>query len=259
MQKENDVLKLVAVNNNNNSGAQLTDNNISLSMVSNFLPTFDGSTDAAFWVTQLQDLQKVYKLSDDMVRALLAMKLVGKPLNWLHSRRNTVTESVAEIFSQFCLMFGTNESKMEMRKKFERRTWRFDENLTDYCNDKTKIAEKLKFEDDELIEYIIDGIPNMQLRRQTVMQRFLSVNELCKSLAAIKLPKANSESRDAAATKLDVRCYNCNSMGHYAADCNKPRRQPGTCYACGRAGHTVGQCDKNKKKDVSTSENNYKL
>ncbi|XP_073817382.1 uncharacterized protein [Musca autumnalis] len=255
IERENNFMKLMSANKNN---VQSPDNGTPLTLIGNFLPEFDGSVDAAFWISQLKDVQQSYKLSDDMLRALFATKLVGKPLQWLHTRRNIVTENLDEMFGQFCLVFGSNESKLEMRKKFERRVWRAEENFADYCSEKVKLAERLKLEDDELLEYIIEGIPNMQLRRQTVMQQYKNVNELCKSLAAIKLPKTTVVNRAAPTTKLDVRCYNCNSVGHYAADCGKPRRQPGTCYACGGSDHTVSACEQNKKKSVTKMENPYK-
>ncbi|XP_041451855.1 cellular nucleic acid-binding protein homolog [Drosophila obscura] len=55
------------------------------------------------------------------------------------------------------------------------------------------------------------------------------------------------------ATK-ELRCANCNSRGHFAKDCLKPKREPGSCYACGAFGHLVGQCPERK----SVTYNNYR-
>ncbi|XP_032583072.1 zinc finger protein GIS2-like [Drosophila sechellia] len=50
-----------------------------------------------------------------------------------------------------------------------------------------------------------------------------------------------------------LRCYNCNSKGHWAKECRKPKRVKGSCYACGEMGHFAAKCLKNKNGD----ENNY--
>ncbi|XP_019895106.2 uncharacterized protein LOC109614199 [Musca domestica] len=255
MQRENDFLKLMS---SNIDRLRAVDNSVPLGLVSNFVPVYDGKADAAFFITQLRDLQQHCKLSDDLLRALFASKLEGRPLSWLHSRRGTATDDITETFSQFCVMFGSKKSRLELRRKFERRVWRQEENFMDYYNGKVELAKKLKMEEDELLEYVIDGISNTHLRRQTVLQHYNNLAELCKSLSTIKLPKAVDADHGVAANKFSVRCYNCNSFGHYAADCTKPTREPGTCYACGISGHTVGSCDKNKKRETPKNENNYK-
>ncbi|XP_019895114.2 uncharacterized protein LOC109614204 [Musca domestica] len=206
----------------------------------------------------LQKEKEIMQGENDLLRDLFASKLEGRPLSWLHSRRGTATEDITETFSQFCVMFGSKESRLELRRKFERGVWRQEENFMVYYNGKVELAEKLKMEEDELLEYVIDGISNTHLRRQTVLQHYNNFAELCKSLSTIKLPKAVDADHGVAANKFSVRCYNCNSFGHYAADCTKPTREPGTCYACGISGHTVGSCDKNKKRETPKNENNYK-
>ncbi|KAG5321377.1 MOS1T transposase, partial [Pseudoatta argentina] len=39
------------------------------------------------------------------------------------------------------------------------------------------------------------------------------------------------------------KCYNCNKVGHIAADCNKPKRERGSCFKCGKFGHRANQCN----------------
>ncbi|XP_034118160.1 zinc finger CCHC domain-containing protein 13-like [Drosophila albomicans] len=56
------------------------------------------------------------------------------------------------------------------------------------------------------------------------------------------------------------RCHNCNSRGHLAKECRKPKREPGSCYACGEMGHFIAECKKKKKGvgvlNVNTGLNN---
>ncbi|XP_059218527.1 uncharacterized protein LOC131995015 [Stomoxys calcitrans] len=260
LRKENQMLRSVDCAAEQSAAEQSAAAGISLSLVSNFISNYDGKTDGTFWVTQLRDIQKTYMLSDNMLRALFATKLIGRAQVWLHSRRNTSDENLDELFQQFCLMFGTKETKLELRRNFERRKWSYGEHFTDYCNDKIMLASKLSLDEDELVEYIVDGIPNIQIRMQMSLQQHTSTDDLLKSLANVKLSKPstaqqttqknkeNTEGKQPT-TRVGVRCYNCNSVGHYAADCSKPRRQPGTCYACGSEEHMVSDCELNKKKN----------
>jgi len=48
-----------------------------------------------------------------------------------------------------------------------------------------------------------------------------------------------------------VRCFNCNSVGHFAADCRKPKRAYGACYSCGSLEHLVSHCN---EKNITKNE-----
>lgn len=60
---------------------------------------------------------------------------------------------------------GTYE-QMLMRKQFEERQWKKEENFMDYFHQKVILANRIKIEDDEMIDYIIAGIPDASLRDQ---------------------------------------------------------------------------------------------
>ncbi|XP_032589286.1 zinc finger protein GIS2-like [Drosophila mojavensis] len=52
----------------------------------------------------------------------------------------------------------------------------------------------------------------------------------------------------------ETRCFNCNYKGHWARDCQKPKREKGTCYHCGAKDHMVAQCTK-RKDDIGNNFN----
>ncbi|XP_070140947.1 uncharacterized protein [Drosophila kikkawai] len=62
----------------------------------------------------------------------------------------------------------------------------------------------------------------------------------------------------AAADVNNLRCRNCNSKGHFAKDCRKPARAPGSCFACGEMGHFVGEC-RLRKSNNSSNVNDYNV
>lgn len=49
----------------------------------------------------------------------------------------------------------------------------------------------------------------------------------------------------------DIRCFNCNSYGHYSSSCPKPKRQRGSCYKCGQMDHTFKECQSQPRRNNS--------
>ncbi|KAK2578337.1 hypothetical protein KPH14_000880, partial [Odynerus spinipes] len=63
--------------------------------------------------------------------------------------------------------------------------------------------------------------------------------------AAIKKEQRDPKLKEA------VRCYNCHGMGHFSAECERPRRRRGSCFKCGSLDHKVEQCKQTTSRDVS--------
>ncbi|XP_050745960.1 zinc finger CCHC domain-containing protein 9-like [Drosophila biarmipes] len=166
----------------------------------------------------------MYKLSEDITRMLVMSKLKDRPQIWLHSSENFLSFPAQELLSQLAEAFQSKESKITSRRKFQERKWHPDEDFAAYFNDKTMLAEHIRIDDEELIDSIIEGIPDTT-----------GTHALC-------------------FRKPAVRCYNCNSVGHFAADCRKSKRAYGACYGCGSLEHLVSHC--NEKKNATKNEYN---
>lgn len=52
----------------------------------------------------------------------------------------------------------------------------------------------------------------------------------------------NSQATVGSSQGRQFRCFNCNGVGHRAADCRRPRRQPGPCFGSGSREHRLRQC-----------------
>ncbi|XP_044312962.1 zinc finger protein GIS2-like [Drosophila rhopaloa] len=152
-------------------------------------------------------------------------------------------------------------SKSEQRRKFEQRKWQQTERFAMYFEDKMMLAQPINLETDELLEQIIEGVPSANLRDQARIQRFANPEQMQQAFANICLPQiietnaAKKTSMEASGNN-ELRCRNCNSKGHFAKDCRKPKRAPGSCFACGEMGHFVGQCPKRKS---ASDNNNYNV
>nr|XP_041630269.1 DNA-binding protein HEXBP-like [Drosophila kikkawai] len=103
------------------------------------------------------------------------------------------------------------------------------------------LGNEIDLDEDELIEYMIAGIPDVNLRNIAKLQNFSTKTEMLEAFI-----QRNAQER---------KCYNCNSLGHISSECRKPKREMGTCFACGKPGHQAKDCEQYKKIVV---QNEYK-
>ncbi|XP_054015387.1 uncharacterized protein LOC128896206 [Hylaeus anthracinus] len=175
--------------------------------------------------------------------------------------------SVEILLSHMKKMFDHRQNKLALRRKFEERSWRIHENFSEYHHDKMILANQVGVEDEELIDYMIDGIPDDLLRNQARMYRFAESSELLEAFEKISLkPRTNknvvvdkrimasprSSGNTCAVNPLQPvrRCYNCNGEGHLADSCLKPKRERGSCFSCGEQGHGYLKCPKSSKAEA---------
>ncbi|XP_067625229.1 uncharacterized protein [Eurosta solidaginis] len=249
LERENDFLRRVSDYNGRAVGAAAQNSSeaasfkISKEMLLNVLPEFDGKTSVDVWLTQFKNVGNVYTLSDNDKRMLLLNKLKGKALQWMHSKPNFVTDSVDTLLDEMENVFKSKDSKLLLRKKFEAQ-WKVGEAFVDYFNEKVMLSVPIQLSEDEFVEYAIDGIADEQLRTQAYMQCYSTRAKLVQAFAKIKMKGDKATTTTA---QREIRCYNCNSRGHFAAECKKPRREKGACYACGSTAHRAVDCPDKKK------------
>lgn len=135
------------------------------------------------------------------------------------------------------IMFDHRPAKMELRKQFEKRVWRGDEAFNDYFYDKTILANKVPVDENELVDYIIDGITDETMQNQARMQNFKVKEDLLKAFEKITIRTTNknyardnntgvsktenrrktnpqiSPQETATQNKAETtKCYNCNQL-----------------------------------------------
>lgn len=154
---------------------------------------------------------------------------------------------------------------MTLRRELEAKKWNAGETFADYLHDKVTLANRVPVMEDELISYVIEGIPNQELRTQAKVQyyqsldalltAFTDVPSLAKGVSRGPLTRHYGKLQTTMKNRLpdgglrrqrggdDQRCYNCNGAGHFAANCTKPTRERDSCYKCGKFGHRADRCD----------------
>lgn len=83
-------------------------------------------------------------------------------------------------------MFFHEPSKV-LRRQFEQRTWRRDETFGEYLHQKVIMGNRIRIDEEEMVEYIIEGIPDAMLRDQARVQRFRTKRALLEVFERVTL------------------------------------------------------------------------
>ena len=243
-----------------------------LKTLSELLSEFSGSEDTfSVWQRQFELIRATYHLDDGTARILIGMRLRQKAQQWFHSKPEHLEMSVNELIEKMRIMFDHRPTKMDVRKRFEKRIWRNDETFCDYFYDKIILANKIPVDEDELTDYIIDGIPDEITRNQARIQGFKKKEDLLKAFEKVTFRATNrnfmrdnsntatgknegknklkprTSQETAGRSTTDIKCYNCNQAGHLAKNCIKPKRDRGSCFQCGATNHKLRDCPQKGK------------
>ncbi|KYN30157.1 hypothetical protein ALC57_00383 [Trachymyrmex cornetzi] len=151
-------------------------------------------------------------------------------------------------------MFQHRQTKVIMRKRFEERSWKKDETFHKYCREKVIMGNRVTVDDDEMLEYVIDGIPDEALRNQARVQGFETVDTLLKAFEKVtirehssnkgekKENRTNDNKKNAA--NVVIRCHNCGMRDYTGINC--PTKEQGVkCFGCNERGHIASKYPKN--------------
>lgn len=115
------------------------------------------------------------------------MRLKGKALEWFHSKSEHITMTFDRLLDELRAMFCRRQSKLVTRKKFEERRWRREETFHEYYHEKIIMGNRVPIDDDDILEYVIEGIPDETLQNQARIQRFTTAEGLLEAFERVTL------------------------------------------------------------------------
>ena len=163
-----------SVNNSDSSAIpQFFQSRVNITAIADLLHYFDGkSEDYETWEKQIRFLKTTYKLEDDLAKIILGMRLKGKAHEWFHSKPEYISLTFESLLVELRSMFCHRLNKMVIRRKFEDRIWKKNETFHEYVHEKIILGNRVPIDENELLDYVVEGIPDSALRDQARLQRF---------------------------------------------------------------------------------------
>lgn len=252
LNRENELLRASPGTTTSSTMSKAT---MSIKSIGELLNEYVGSNENFIqWKAQVNLIRNTYELDENATKILISSKLRGKAQEWYHSLADHLTLSVDMLLDKMDAMFNQPIGRLERRRQFEDRQWKRDETFSDYCHSKLILGNRVPIADDEMIDYLVEGIPSESLRNQAKIQSFPSVQALLTAFRKIKLSttdvtarreyggtkpnrfknqesktiqKGSDDSKSRPINRGVVRCYNCDVTGHYAKDCPDKKKKEG--------------------------------
>lgn len=122
-----------------------------------------------------------------MAKAAIVQHLKGKALELFHSRSEYLRITVHGLIGKLSRMLYLQSSKTVIRDRFQERSWRRDETFSEYFHEKIIMANLLYMDGDEMLDYLIAGIPDSSLRDQANVQGHRTKDSLLKAFEKVSL------------------------------------------------------------------------
>lgn len=110
----------------------------------------------------------------------------------------------------------------------------------------------------QLIDYFVDGLSDHRIARHIIRNSpstfnaaVLAATNEQNMIARIALRGRHEFTQERKEeemeigeikSKISVRCFNCNELGHMAKDCGKKKKNVMKCFHCGKSGHIKRNC-----------------
>ena len=134
--------------------------------VIHFLPEFEGNglENVSNFVQTVRQIKNQFGIGDNEMKFLVIRKLRGKAQKWLLSIPNYILMTFNEILQNLTTMFFIPENRFEIKRNMEKRKWERGESFVQYCTEKRLLSQGLNLTDQEMVMYVIEGIPDTRLR-----------------------------------------------------------------------------------------------
>ncbi|XP_065356322.1 uncharacterized protein LOC135950716 [Calliphora vicina] len=226
------------------------------------VPPFSGDDhyDVEKWFVQYEDYVDSCGYTDKDKCVGVRRRLEGSAQRYAN---NLGVLKYRDLKTKIVKLFKRTVSRQDVYRQLRSRTLRANESCISYLITMQSIATQTDIDERELIDFIIDGIPDAT-NAIACLYGAETIDDLVKRLDryehrrqevrmnAVKSAKTVAENKAKAGETVDAtkkpiaetRCFNCSKYGHFQSQCPKPKGPPNSCFICAETGHYHQSCPK---------------
>ncbi|XP_075972453.1 uncharacterized protein LOC142974176 [Anticarsia gemmatalis] len=248
-----------------------------LNFNNNFIPEFDPMSkeqNVLMWLTKVEECSTIYQWDDRETIHYALPKLTGVAKTW-YQGLSTVLLTWPEWKKKLIESFPCREDYAELLTEMLSKKVRYGESLEHYYYAKINLLNRCQIYGKRAVDCILYGIEDRAVRvgaqaaqfpePEHVLRYFRTVkvgqNKDCQDLSQKsrtydrKQYPSRTHNNSREIVNANIKCYNCNEIGHRISKCDKPSVK---CTYCDKMGHLVDHCFKKLNKTQDRTETQLK-
>ena len=238
---------------------QLSSGGVSFKDVEGMVRPFSGQDNYLIekWIDEYEGMACLFELNNLQKLVFAKRLLTGLAQVFAHTENFTSWRTLkAGLLDEFRTVSTSRELHLELSKRIKKR----DESTQEYLIRMREIASKGNIDDESLMQYVIDGIPDSTANKAilygaislTEFKSKLKLYDKMKGSVTLKTPqnsrelelpfekKSVAKPTSKSAGNKERRCYNCGD-NHLSNDCPSKDLGP-KCFKCNMFGHKSMYC-----------------